>query len=95
MSTKFWSVTWGQLAPGDEIQAPDGTVWCVGAAITCDGWGEWEISNAALKVHLWTEQRERNTALARRPSRPELPPSEINKVEAFLVDMLGAERVET
>ena len=90
---KFWEVTWGQLAPGDEIKAPDGTIWTVGAAIICDGRGEWEISNPQLKVHLWTEQRESHAVLARRPSHPAIPPATVKAAEALLADILGAERI--
>lgn len=88
---KFWEVTWGQLAPGDEIKAPDGTIWTVGSAITCDGSGEWEITNAQLKAHLWTMQKEKDKVLARRPSQPAIPPARIAAAKKLLADVLGAE----
>ena len=91
---KFWETTWGQLAPGDEIQAPDGTIWTVGAAIICDGRGEWEISNPQLKVHLWTEQPENGKVSARRPFTSPVPLAHVKHAEALLADLLGAERVE-
>lgn len=91
---KFWDVTWGALAPGDYIQAPNGSVWLVGSAIICDGRGEWEISNPDLG-HLWTEQAESTPVKANRPYRAPLPPVELKYKEALLADLLGAERVES
>jgi hypothetical protein len=91
---KFWPVTWGQLAPGDLIQAPNGSVWKVGAAIICDGRGEWEISNPELG-HMWTEQREDTPVQATRPYQPPTPLATIKAAEALLGDLLGAERVES
>lgn len=91
---KFWPVTWGQLAPGDYIQAPNGSVWLVGAAIICDGRGEWEISNPKLG-HLWTEQRESDSVNANRPPTSPTPLATIKAAEALLADVLGAERVES
>lgn len=92
---KFWEVTWGQLAPGDEIQAPDGTVWTVGAAIISGGRGEWQISNSQLEVHLWTEQPEGGKVLARRSYALGATLAQVAVVEALLADILGAERIES
>jgi hypothetical protein len=91
---KFWPVTWGALAPGDFIQAPNGSVWLVGAAIICDGKGEWEISNPELG-HLWTEQRESDAVMANRPYTAPTPLATMKAVEALLCDALGAEKVES
>ncbi len=92
---RFWETNWRELAPGDEIQAKDGTVWLVGSAITFDGTGEWEISNAELGSHMWTEQSERATVLARRPSMHPSTPGHMKTAEALLTNILGAERVST
>ena len=91
---KFWTTTWGKLAPGDQIKAPDGSIWTVGAAIIHDGRGEWEISNAQLGAHMWTEQAEGGEVQAVRPWTHPAPPAQVKYAEALLADLLGAERVE-
>lgn len=89
---KFWEVTWGQLAPGDFIQAPNGSVWLVGSAIISDGRGEWEISNPELG-HMWTEQSESTPVKANRPYSAPTPLRVIKEAEALLADVLGATHV--
>lgn len=90
---KFWPVTWRQLAPGDYIQAPNGSVWLVGAAIICDGKGEWNISNPELG-NLWTEQRESDSVMANRPYQQPVPLATKKAAAALLADVLGAEILE-
>lgn len=62
---QWWATTWGRLAPGDEVRAPDGSVWAVGASITSDGAGEWRIVRDGRDV--WTPHREDEPVTARRP----------------------------
>lgn len=64
--SRWWPTTWGRLAPGDEIQAPDGSPWTVGASLSSDGEGEWNISNPQ-RGSVWTPHREDEPVNARRP----------------------------
>jgi len=63
--TTWWPTTWGSLAPGDLIQAPNGTEWTVGAALVSDGAGEWCISSGRKSV--WSPHREDEPVSAARP----------------------------
>lgn len=68
---RWWSTTWGRLAPGDEVRAPDGSVWTVGSAITSDGAGEWRITRPSESLEVWTSHREDEPVTARRPDAPD------------------------
>jgi hypothetical protein len=62
----WWPTTWGRLAPGDLIQAPDGSAWTVGPALVSDGAGEWCISSE--RGTAWTPHREDEPVSAARPA---------------------------
>lgn len=62
---QWWPTTWGRLAPGDEVQAPDGSTWTVYSAITSDGAGEWCLWGGAGSA--WSPHREDEPVTARRP----------------------------
>lgn len=85
---RWWATTWGRLAPGDEIQAPDGSVWLVGPAIVSDGAGEWLISSEL--GYVWTPQRQDAPVTARRPDGSGLEPDAelaLGKLRAILGDV--------
>jgi hypothetical protein len=84
---QWWSTTWGRLAPGDEVQAPDGSAWTVGAAIISDGAGEWCISSERGAV--WTPHREGDPVTARRPTMPALEPGAFSRALALLGSTFG------
>jgi hypothetical protein len=84
---QWWSTTWGRLAPGDEVQAPDGSAWTVGSAIISDGAGEWCISGERGTV--WTPHREDDPVTARRPTLPELAPGAFDRAMSLMEAILG------
>jgi hypothetical protein len=62
----FESTTWSQVAEGDEVLAPDGSVWTVDSATTVNGIWQYRITN----VHddRWTTTTPRpGTVIQRRP----------------------------
>lgn len=61
----WWPTIWGRLAPGDEVQAPDGSAWTVFSSITSDGAGEWCLWGDRGSV--WSPHREDDPVTARRP----------------------------
>ena len=54
---KLWEVPWGDLIPGDIVQAPNGSLWKIGSAITHEGRGEWELISPDGKT-VWSEHAE-------------------------------------
>lgn len=66
MSATFWPTTWGRLAAGDLVQAPDGSTWKIGAAIQYDGSGEWLIEHPE-RGSVWTTKRDEEPVTAARP----------------------------
>jgi hypothetical protein len=68
MSAPWWPTTWDKLAPGDEIQAPDGSAGEVlGALIIAEG-GEWQIRHPERGI-VWTPHDPGDPVSARRPDR--------------------------
>lgn len=91
---KFWTVTWGQLAPGDLVRAPNDTVWTVRAAIVCDGDGEWCLVGDAGAV-IWTPHRGAGEVMAARPAAPRTEAAAMSGAVELLAEILGAREVSS
>ena len=65
MSTTWWPTTWGKLAPGDAIQAPNGSEWRVASALEYGDVGEWLITSGSKS--LWSPHRLDEPVSAARP----------------------------
>lgn len=89
---KFWDQTWGDLAPGDLVKAPDGSVWKVGAAIISGGRGEWELLNPAGST-VWSEHAESDPVPAWRDRFAPGPRVDVEMARGLLRLELGADEV--
>lgn len=87
---KFWETTWGKLAPGDYVKAPNGSIWRIHAAIVSDGAGEWCLVAPGLPT-LWSPQKEAGTVMAARVNSGPANPFDVAKAVKLLEDVLGAE----
>lgn len=68
MTAPWWPTTWGRLAVGDEVQAPDGSAWRLEAGVGSDGVTEWRIAHTVDGGLSWTERRDAEPINARRPT---------------------------
>lgn len=89
---KFWEKTWGDLAPGDFVKAPDGSVWVIGSAITLDGRGEWELINARGQS-VWSGHAESDPVPAWRDRFAPDSRVDIEMARGLLCLELGAEEI--
>jgi hypothetical protein len=89
---KFWEKTWGDLAPGDFVQAPNGSAWKIGSAITHDGRGEWELIGPKGET-VWTEHAESDPVPAWRDRFAHAVGVDVEMARGLLRLELGAEEI--